>query len=162
MAYQKQEYNKYRVKTPVKSFRDLEVYRQTILLSSEIFKFAPAIKKPAKGGSASGRKDKCLLNEFEILYSLSKFIPKLIAESYGDRFSSNEMAFNKLEQAMRIIANIVTKIDFITATIENNEIKEDLNKILAKYQKQRVKINNLRRAWIRVYQERGGFERKNK
>jgi len=153
MAYQKQEYNKYRVKTPVKSFRDLDVYRQTNLLCSEIFKFTPVIKRT--------KKDKCLLNEFEILYSLSKFIPKLIAESYGDRFSSNELAFNKLEQAMRIIANIVTKIDFITATIENNDIKEALNKILAKYQKQRVKINNLRRAWIRVYQERGGFERKN-
>lgn len=153
MAYQKQEYSKYRVKTSVKSFRDLEVYRQTTLLCSEIFKFIQEIKKT--------KKDKCLLNEFEILYSLSKFIPKLIAESYGDRFSSNEMAFSKLEQAMRLIANIITKIDFITATIENNDIKEALNKILSKYQKQRVKINNLRRAWIRVYQERGGFQRRN-
>ena len=152
MAYQKQEYSKYRVRTPVKSFRDLDVYRQTNLLCSEIFKFTPAIKRT--------KKDKCLLNEFEILYSLSKLIPKLIAESYGDRFSSNELAFSKLEQAMRIIANIVTKIDFITATIENNDIKEALNKILAKYQKQRVKINNLRRAWSRVYENRGGFERR--
>jgi len=154
MSYQKQEYNRYRVRTSVKSFRDLEVYRQTTLLCSEIFKFAPAIKRT--------KKDRCLLNEFEILYSLSKLIPKLIAESYGDRFSSNEMAFGKLEQSMRIIANIITKIDFITATIENNDIKEDLNKILAKYQKQRVKINNLRRAWTRVYQDRGGFERRAK
>ena len=154
MAYQKQEYNKYRVRTPVKSFRDLEVYRQTTLLCSEIFKFIPEIKKI--------KKDKCLLDEFKILYSLSKLIPKLIAESYGDRFSSNELAFSKLEQAMRIIANIITKIDFVTATIENNDIKEALNKILSKYQKQRVKINNLRRAWARVYQDRGGFERKDK
>ena len=153
MAYQKQEYNKYRIKTSVKSFRDLEVYRQAILLSSEIFKIIPEIKK--------SKKDKCLFDEFGILYSLSKLIPKLIAESYGDRFSSNEMAFRKLEQAMRLIANIITKIDFITATIENNDIKEALNKILSKYQKQRVKINNLRRAWTRVYQERGGFERRN-
>ena len=154
MAYQKQEYNKYRVRTSVKSFRDLEVYHQTTLLCSEIFKFIPEIKKI--------KKDKCLLDEFKILYSLSKLIPKLIAESYGDRFSSNELAFSKLEQAMRIIANIITKIDFITATIENNDIKEALNKILSKYQKQRVKINNLRRAWTRVYQDRGGFERKDK
>ncbi|MFH0972881.1 MAG: hypothetical protein V1768_02745 [Patescibacteria group bacterium] len=154
MAYQKQEYNKYRVRTPIKSFRDLEVYRQTTLLCSEIFKFTPVVKRT--------KKDKCLLNEFEILYSLSKFIPKLIAESYGDRFSSNELAFGKLEQSMRLIANIVTKIDFITATIEDNDIKEALNKILSKYQKQRVKINNLRRAWSRVYQDRGGFERQNR
>jgi len=154
MAYQKQEYNKYRVKTSVKSFRDLEVYRQTTLLCSEIFKLILEIKKI--------KKDKCLLDEFRILYSLSKFIPKLIAESYGDRFSSNKLAFGKLEQAMRIIANIITKIDFITATIDDNDIKEVLNKILSKYQKQRVKINNLRRAWTRVYQDRGGFERKDR
>ncbi len=152
MAYQKQEYNKYRIKTSVKSFRDLEVYRQTILLSSEIFKFISEIKK--------SKKDKQLLEEFGILYSQSKIVPKLIAESYGDRFVDNELAFNKLEQAMRVIANIITKIDFITATADSNDIKEVLNKILTKYQKQRVKINNLRRAWSRVYQDRGGFERK--
>ena len=154
MAYQKQEYNKYRVKTSVKSFRDLEVYCQATLLSSEIFKIIPEIKK--------SKKDKCLFDEFGILYSLSKLIPKLIAESYGDRFSSNEMAFSKLEQAMRIIANIITKIDFMVEVIQDDEIKGSLNKMLAKYQKQRVKINNLRRAWSRVYQDRGGFEREHK
>ena len=154
MAYQKQEYSKYRVRTAIKSFRDLEVYRQGTLLSVEVFKLIFKIGKK--------KKEKYLLKEFEILYSLSKFIPKLIAESYGDRFSDNEMAFNKLEQAMRVIANIAAKIDFLVEVIEDNEIKEALNNILAKYQKQRVKINNLRRAWIRVYQERGGFERKNK
>ena len=154
MAYQRQEYNKYRVKSSVKSFRDLEIYRQTTLLSSEIFKLILEVKKK--------KKDKCLLDEFEILYSLSKMVPKLIAESYGDRFSSNELAFGKLEQAMRVIANVIAKIDFIVEVLEDNEVKELLNKILAKYQKQRVKINNLRRAWLGVYQDRGGFERKNK
>jgi len=144
MAYQRQEYNKYRVKSSVKSFRDLEIYRQTTLLSSEIFKLILEVKK--------NKKDKCLLDEFEILYSLSKMVPKLIAESYGDRFSSNELAFGKLEQAMRVIANIIAKIDFIVEVIEDNEVKGLLNRILAKYQKQRVKINNLRRAWSRVYE----------
>ena len=151
MAYQRQEYNKYRVKTSVKSFRDLDVYRQTTLLSSEVFQLIPEIKK--------NKKEKRLLEEFEILYAQSKIVPKLIAESYGDRFTDNELAFAKLEQAMRVIANIITKIDFITATAESSDIKETMNKILSKYQKQRVKINNLRRAWLRVYQDRGGFER---
>ncbi|MFH1461067.1 MAG: hypothetical protein ABIF84_01440 [Patescibacteria group bacterium] len=143
MAYQKQDYQKYRVKSPVKSFRDLEVYRQTTLLSSEIFKLIFEIKKK--------KKSKYLLDEFEILYSLAKLVPKLTAESYGDRFSDRNLAYGKLEQAMRVIANIVAKIDFIVEVIEDNEIKEILNKILARYQKQRVKINNLRRAWLRVY-----------
>ncbi len=152
MAYQKQEYRKYRVRTAIKSFRDLEVYRQGTLLSVEIFKLIFKI--------GNKKKDKYLLKEFEILYSLSKLVPKLTAESYGDRFSDNEMAFSKLEQVMRIIANIAAKIDFLVEVIEDNEIKEELNKILAKYQRQRVKVNNLRKAWIRVYQERGGFKRR--
>jgi len=137
------EYKKFRVRTPIKSFRDLEVYRQTTLLSSEIFKFVPEIKK--------AKKDKYLLEEFEILYSLSKIVPKLIAESYGDKFSDRTLAMTKLEQDMRVISNIVAKIDFISAVLKDQEFKESLNKILARYQSQRVKINNLRRAWMKVY-----------
>jgi len=134
------------VRTPVRSFRDLDVYRQATLLSSEVFKIIPVIRRK--------KKDKCLLEEFEILYSLAKMVPKLIAESYGDRFSDKKLAASKLEQTMRVIANIVAKIDFIVATLEGKEMKEALNKLLSRYQKQRVKINNLRRAWMRVYEDR--------
>jgi len=137
------EYKKYRVRTPIKSFRDLEVYRQTTLLSSEVFQFVSRIKK--------NKKEKDLLGEFEILYSQSKIVPKLIAESYGDKFSDKDMAMAKLEHSMRVISNIVAKIDFIVAVLKDQELKGSLNKILAKYQTQRVKINNLRRAWLRVY-----------
>ncbi|MCG2809187.1 MAG: hypothetical protein L6275_02500 [Candidatus Portnoybacteria bacterium] len=134
------------MRTPVRSFRDLDVYRQATLLSSEVFKIIPVIRRK--------KKDKCLLEEFEILYSLAKMVPKLIAESYGDRFSDKKLAASKLEQTMRVIANIVAKIDFIVATLEGKEMKEALNKLLSRYQKQRVKINNLRRAWMRVYEDR--------
>lgn len=126
----------------------MDVYRQATLLSSEIFKIIPVIRRK--------KRDKCLLEEFEILYSLAKMVPKLIAESYGDRFSDKKLAASKLEQTMRVIANVVAKIDFIVATLEGKEIKEALNKILGRYQAQRVKINNLRRAWMRVYDDRGG------
>jgi hypothetical protein len=143
MAYQRQEYKQYRVRTPIKSFRDLEVYRQTTLLSSEAFQFVSEIKK--------NKKERRLLEEFEILYSQSKIVPKLIAESYGDKFSDKDMAIAKLEHTMRVISNIVAKIDFIVAVLKEQEFKGALNKLLAKYQTQRVKINNLRRAWLRVY-----------
>ena len=143
MAYQKQGYKQYRVRTPIKSFRDLEVYRQTTLLSSEVFQFAPKIKK--------NKKEKRLLEEFAILYSQSKIVPKLIAESYGDKFSDKDMAIAKLEHTMRVISNIVAKIDFIVAVLKDQEFKKSLNNLLAKYQTQRVKINNLRRAWLKVY-----------
>ncbi len=143
MAYQRQDYKEYRVRTPIKSFRDLEVYRQTTLLSSEVFQFVPEIKK--------NKKEKRLLEEFAILYSQSKIVPKLIAESYGDKFSDKDMALAKLEHTMRVISNIVAKIDFIVAVLKDQEFKKSLNNLLARYQTQRVKINNLRRAWLKVY-----------
>lgn len=135
-------YKQYRVRTPIKSFRDLEVYRQTTLLSSEIFQLISKIKK--------SKKEKRLLEEFEILYSQSKIVPKLLAESYGDKFSDKDLAIAKLEHSMRVISNIVAKIDLVVAVLRDQEFKESLNKLLGKYQTQRVKINNLRRAWLRI------------
>ena len=152
MAYIKQEYKKFRVRTPVKSFRDLEVYRQTVLLTSDIFILYGKIKKSKKA------KDQRLAEEFDILYKLAKTAPKLIAESYGDRFSNFQLGITKLEQTMRIISNIVTKVDCIGNLIESEDIKESLYKVVGKYQKQRVKINNLRRAWLRVREGRGEYK----
>ena len=152
MAYSRQEYKKFRVRTPIKSFRDLEVYRQTIQLNAGIFELLEQAKK---------EKDlKNLIDEFKILYNLSKHIPRLIAEAYGDRFSNFTLGIAKLEQAMRVIADIVTKIDQIVACLNIQELKQALNDSSQKYQKQRVKINNLRRAWDRVRQEKGEYQAK--
>lgn len=139
MPYQKPDYKKYRVKSAIKSFRDLEVYRQTTQLCVEIYQIL--IPKQAKA----------LAKEFDILKDLAKPVPKLIAESYGDKFSSFNLAVEKLEQAMRLISNIIAKLDFLIISLEEPEIKENLNKILKKYQIQRVKILNLERAWKRVF-----------
>lgn len=83
--------------------------------------------------------------EFDILKDLSKPIPKLIAESNCDKFSNLKVALNKLEQAMQLIYNVITKIDFLIASIEEQETKEGLNNILKRYQTQRRKIQNLKR-----------------
>lgn len=140
----KPEYKNFRVKTPIKSFRDLEVYSETVKYSAEIFNIVSRVRRK----KVSGR----LNDEFKKLYELSKYVPKLIAESYGDKFTSMALAVKKLEDSMRLIANLVTKIDCLVGLIEDEEIREDLVKIIAKYQKQRVKINNLRKAWTRVFQ----------
>ena len=138
----KPEYKKFRVKSSIKSFRDLEVYKQTNLLSVEIFQFTlPDTIKNRKN----------LSEEISVLYKLSKNIPKLIAESYGDKFTDLEVALQKLEKVMQIISNIITKIDFIVASIENQDIKETMNKWLKQYQTQRVKIHNLKNAWDRAF-----------
>jgi hypothetical protein len=138
----KPEYKKFRVKTTVKSFRDLEVYKQTTQLSSEIFNFeiSDAAKNRIK-----------LTEEIGKLYNLSKHVPRLIAESYGDKFNNLDLALDKLEKSMQLISSIIAKIDFLTASVDSQDTKEVLNKFLKKYQIQRIKILNLKRAWERVF-----------
>ncbi|MFH1798844.1 MAG: hypothetical protein ABH844_05900 [Candidatus Omnitrophota bacterium] len=139
-----QEYKKFRVRTAIKTFRDLEVYKQTTQLSSEIFQLEI---------SAAEKNETKLMEEAEILYRLSKNIPRLIAESYGDKFSEFDKAMNKLEKTAQLISAVISKIDFLTASVETINTKETLNKFLKKYQIQRVKILNLKKAWIRVFKQ---------
>lgn len=131
----------FRVKSPIKSFRDLDVYKQTTILSSEIFK----LKIPKKFA--------LLEEEIKLLKNISKQVPRFIAESYGDKFNDKNIAFKKLEKAMQYISDIITKSDFIIAFIgeDQNELKENFLGLVKKYQFQRIKILNLKRAWQRVF-----------
>lgn len=140
------EYRKFRVKSPIKTFRDLEVYKQTTQLSAQLFQFE--LPKTIKN-----RKN--LAEETKILYELSKNVPRLIAECYGDKFSNFNLAMQKMERAMQIISDIIAKIDFLTATLNtgdgSREKSDELSEILKKYQRQRTKILNLKNAWDRVF-----------
>ncbi|MFH1612035.1 MAG: hypothetical protein ABH887_02100 [bacterium] len=136
------EYKKFRVRSPVKSFRDLEVYQVTVILSAELFK----LSIPAKY-----KKNVSLMNEVSQLQDVSKSIPRLIVESYGDKFSSLDLAGQKLEQAIQNINGIVMKIDFLNAIVEENVLRENLLEISKKYQRIKIKILNLKRAWYRVF-----------
>ena len=111
------EYKKYRVRTAIKTFRDLEVYKQTTQLSSEIFQLEI---------SAAEKNEGKLIEEAEILYNLSKNIPRLIAESYGDKFSEFDEAMKKLEKTAQLISTVISKIDFLTAAVETQKTKETL------------------------------------
>lgn len=133
------EYKKYRVKSPVKSFRDLEVYKRTTQYAAEIFQ----IKLP--------KTDAALQQELDILKDLAKHPPRLIAESYGDKFSDFALALGKLEKTAQIISNVITKIDFLVISVQDGGSKDALNSLLKKYQTQRVKVLNLKRAWVRVF-----------
>lgn len=133
------EYSRYRVKSPVKSFRDLEVYQKTIQLSDEITNL-PFLSK----------------EEFEQdnrqIKEIAENIPKLIAEAYGDKFDSRELANKKLSDSITLITDVITKIDlFRQRFAEDKEAKEVLDKLLIQYQYQKRKVLNLRKAWQRVY-----------
>lgn len=137
------EYKKFRVRTPVRSFRDLEVYKITLELSSQIYLI--------KQNKEKDKEIKENIDEFEVLYSIAKMIPVLIAESYGDRFTNLNLANSKMEKAMQVIASAIVKIDFVITLLTEQELKQDLSKIIQKYQRQRIKINNLKKAWNGVY-----------
>lgn len=141
-----QKYKTFRVRGHIKSFRDLEVYKKTTELSSQIF----TITLPPK---ITGKK--LLENELDILRTLSKYPPKFIAESYGNKFTDRPLAYLKLEKAMECISNIIAKIDFLIALINHQGTKQTFIKLISKYQVWKRKILNLKKAWIRIDEKYG-------
>lgn len=139
------EYKKFRVRGHIKTFRDLEIYKQTTNLSSQIYDlaFPPNIKNK-----------KLLDDELKILREISKQVPRMIAEAYGDRFTNKPLAYQKLEKAMQQISQVIAKFDFLIAAIEAPELKQDFVNLIRKYQIQRTKTLNLKRAWERVEEKR--------
>jgi len=135
--------SRFRVKSIVKSFRDLEVYQSTIQLSNELTNL------------------KFLEPEKQELKNITENIPKLIAESYGDKFDSKEIACKKLTQAVTLISDIITKIDLLREKFaQEKDKKQILDKILLKYSYQKRKILNLRRAWSIVFENGEKYGRK--
>ncbi len=137
----KSGYKKFRVRGHIKSFRDLEIYRATTELSTEIF--AIRLHKNLKN-------KKLLEAELEILRVLAKQVPRLVSEAYGDKFVEKSRAYAKLEKAMRTCANIIAKLDFLAGACEQADSAAIFAALVKKYQIQSRKILNLKRAWIRI------------
>jgi len=138
--YRGTEYNRnnFRVRSPVKTFRDLEVYQTTIKLSNILLglNFLDEEKKEIK--------------------KMSEDIPRLIAESYGDKFESFKIAEKKLDESITLITNIITKLDILKEkSLELKDEKVLLDNLIMKYGYQKMKILNLKRAWKRVF-DKGG------
>ena len=116
------EYRDYRIKSQVKSFRDLEVYQKTIQLSDEITNLQFLNKEQFEQDNKQ-------------IKEIAENIPKLIAEAYGDKFDSKELAHKKLTDSITLITDAITKIDlFRQRFTENKEEMEVLTKLLTQYQ----------------------------
>ncbi|TRZ83741.1 hypothetical protein D4R86_00235 [bacterium] len=136
------DYQRFRVRTPVRTFRDLEVYQESTKLAAQIFNFK--IPRKYKEG---------VLEEVQNLKQMAKVVPKLIVESYNDKFNDFKVADKKLEIAAQTINLIITKLDFLSAFIEDAEFRNLLSDILKKYQRNKFKIINLKKAWGRVFKK---------
>lgn len=139
------EYRAFRVRGHITSFRDLEVYKQTTQLLSQLFLLDLPTNLPQR---------RLLLEELAALRSLSQQIPALIAQSFGDKFTDRSACYRKLEDAMRAISAVIARLDFLAAAVENDEIKQTFLAAITKYQYQRRKILNLKHAWEKMEQLR--------
>lgn len=140
----KLEYKKYRARTPIKTFRDLDVYKNTTILSAEIF----MLKLPEKYRKKPGLQDELLK-----LKEISRFIPRFIAEGHSKKFENLNAGMNKLEESAETINLVLSKIDFLSVIVENDDFKNSLSEFIKKYQINKRKILNLKRAWKRVFGE---------
>lgn len=136
------DYKRFRVRTPVRTFRDLEVYQESTKLAAAVFNF----KLPAKYKEETAE-------EIQNLKQMAKVVPKLIVESYNDKFNDFKVADKKLEIACQTINLIIAKLDFLSAFVEDSEFRNSLFEILKRYQRVKFKIINLKNAWGRVFRK---------
>ncbi|MDD5545456.1 MAG: hypothetical protein PHX67_02260 [Candidatus Pacebacteria bacterium] len=94
-------YKKVRVWTPVRTFRELEVYQESTKLAPQIFN----LKLP-------GKYKEEILEEIQNLEQVAKVVPKLIVESFNDKFNDFKVADKKLKIAAQTINLIIAKLDF--------------------------------------------------
>jgi hypothetical protein len=136
------EYKKFRVRTPIKSFRDLDVYKNTTMLAADVFK----LKLPEKY-----RKSEKIKNELAILFDLAKNVPRMIAESHSRKFTDLPGASAHLEDTAQLINLIIAKIDFLSIVVDDPDFRGLLLAVVNKYPPNKVKILNLKKAWNRVF-----------
>lgn len=133
--------SRFRVKRPIRSFRDLEVYQRTSKCATEIMtKVIPLL-----GEDKSPIRDKlvvCCLR-----------IPESIAEAHSRRFETQD-EFKVLDDALegcnRAVVYLEQVRDIFIKDVEGRAVCEDLIK---RYILVRRKIFNLYKAWMRFKEE---------
>lgn len=140
-AYKK---TRFRVKKPIRSFRDLEVYQRTARLATEIYsKIIPVLE-----GKSCPVKDK--------LTEIALFIPSSIAAAHSRRFEGKEelKIMEEILEACNKAVVYLEQIRDIFAQELDRALCEDLIK---RYIYSRRKIFNLYKAWVRF----ASLEKKN-
>jgi hypothetical protein len=130
----------FRVKRPIRSFRDLEVYQRTSQLAAEVMtKVAPLVD-----GKDCPIKDK--------LISACLDIPTSLAVAHSRRFEKGD--------ELKIMETIMEECNKVTVYLEQvrDIFVQDIDRALCedlikRYAYARRKILNLYRAWVRFREE---------
>ena len=132
---------RFRVKRPIRSFRDLEVYQRTSKLAAEVMtKVAPLVE-----GKGCPIKDK--------LISACLDIPTSLAVAHSRRFEKGDqlkIMEGIMEECNKVMVYLEQVRDIFVQDIDR-ALCEDLIK---RYSYARRKILNLYRAWVRFQAER--------
>ena len=132
----------YRVKKPVRTFRDLEIYRITEELSVKIIKeIIPLIKE-----STTGLKEKLSENSLDI--------PVIISKAYSLRFEDKPASIEMLRKAMDKCNETVVYLEQIRDIHSEDIPVKNVNEVIKRYIFGRRKILNLKKAWVKFDKER--------
>jgi len=147
----------YRVKKPIRSFKDLEVYYRTEQASVRIIK--DVMPHLADGKCPEKLKDQLL--------TCGLRIPQMIAESHSKRFDDKTLALKMLDEAKHACNTVVVYLEQVrdvsmgTVSKAPNPPAEApaapsvppmvtaCNEIIREYAFTRVKILNLLKAWLK-------------
>ena len=137
---QKKTYKKtaFRVKRPIRSFRDLEVYQRTAKSSVRIMKEV----LPILEGKACPVKEK--------LVDACLEIPRLIGKSHSKRFDAPKGSLSILEDVMSLCNDVVVYLEQIRDIYVEDVDAVIFNDIIKEYFFSRRKIFNLFKAWKRM------------
>ena len=143
MPYQKTGFYK---KSPIRSFKDLEIYQKTFSASVEVMKKII----PKMQGKESPLRDQiidcCLL------------IPNLIAEAYSRRFDDKNSSYKLIEDAMVKSNNMVVYLEQARDIFDEEVSKVVVEELTKEYMRTRTKMLNLVKAWKRF--EEGDYKNK--
>ncbi len=132
---------RFRVRKPVRSFRDLEVYQKALEGAVMVAKnFLPILEKvqyPLK----------------EEMVRTSLEIPRFIAEAHSRRFDSNIEGIALLEKAMTDCNKMIVYLEQVRDIYPENIERILCEELIKKYMYNRVKILNLSKAWKKWAEE---------
>lgn len=135
---------KFRVRRPIRSFRDLEVYQRTAKASVEIMKsLLPLLTE-----------QNCPVKEKLVDCCLE--VPRLIGKSHSKRFDDPPASLVLLEEVMSLCNDAVVYLEQIRDIYVEDVNKVILDEIIKEYFYSRRKIFNLYKAWKRMDEEYGG------
>lgn len=135
-------HQKFNVKKPVRSFRDLEVYQKTLEASVIV----------VKDISAGLIKVKCPFAEELVKCALA--LPVALSSAHSTRFGNHENSINMLERILVACNKMVVYLEQVKGIYGDKVDVELIDNLVRRYSDVRIKIFRLEKSWQKWYEPR--------